>query len=141
MERLSRPSVGALARDLASGAWGRADRHDGWELPDGALVARSDGPLLYPNVNLVKERVLALVADADPRPRIVVLDLSSTTDLDLQTADTIDELNQQLARDGIELRLAAVRAPAREVLDRAGVCERVPIGSTIDESLADHTER
>jgi SulP family sulfate permease len=140
VQRLSRPPVGTLARDPVSGAWGRGDRHEGWRAPDGALVARSDGPLLYPNVNLVKDRVLALVAAADPRPRTVVLDLSSTTDLDVQTADTIDELHQQLARDGIELHLAAVRAPAREVLDRAGVSERVPIAATIDEALADSAE-
>jgi sulfate permease, SulP family len=137
IQHLSRPSVGALARDPVSAAWGRADRHEGWKAPDGALVARSDGPLLYPNVNLVKESVLALVADADPRPRTVVLDLSASTELDVQTADTIEELRQQLAREGIELRLAAVRAPAREILDRAGVSERVPIAATIDDSLED----
>ena len=136
IQRISRPSVGVLERDPATGAWGRADRHDGWRAPDDALVVRSDGQLLYPNVNLVKDRVLALVADADPRPRTVVLDLSTSTDLDVQTADTIEELRQQLARDVIELRLAEVRAPAREILDRAGVSEQVPIAPTIDEALA-----
>jgi SulP family sulfate permease len=141
VERLSRPSVGALARDPATGVWGRVDRHEGWHGPDGALVARSDGPLLYPNANLVKDRVLALVADAGDRPRMVVLDLSTSTDLDLQTADTLEELRQQLARDDIELRLSGVRVPAREILDRAGVSERVPIAGTIDEALADHAER
>jgi sulfate permease, SulP family len=141
VQRISRPSVGALARDPVSGTWGRADRHDSWRPPDGALVARSDGPLLYPNANTVKEGVLALAAAADPRPRAVVLDLSTTTELDVQTADSIDELSDQLARDGIELRLAAVRAPAREVLDRAGVSERVPIAATIDEALAPDADR
>ena len=137
VERLSRPSVGALARNPATGVWGRIDRHDGWQGPEGALVARSDGPFLYPNANLVKDRVLALVADADAgdRPRTVVLDLSTSTDLDLQTADTLEELREQLARDDIELRLAGVRAPAREILDRVGVSERVPIAATIDEAL------
>jgi hypothetical protein len=60
---------------VARGVAPTADRHDGWQAADGMLVARSDGPLLCPNVNLVKESVLALVADADPRPRTVVLDL------------------------------------------------------------------
>jgi MFS superfamily sulfate permease-like transporter len=64
-----------------------------------------------------------------------VLDLSTSTELDVQTADTIEELRQQLAREGIELRLASVRAPAREILDRAGVSERVPIAATIDDAL------
>jgi MFS superfamily sulfate permease-like transporter len=116
VQRLSRPSVGALARDAVSGAWGRADRHDGWQAPDGALVAGSDGPLLYPNANMVKDRVLALVGDADERPHTVVVDLSTTTDLDVQSADSLDEPRQQLARDDIELRLAGVRARARVIL-------------------------
>jgi SulP family sulfate permease len=137
VERLGRPSVGALARDPATGVWGRADRHEGWEGPADALVARSDGPFLYPNANLVKDRVLALASEGDRRPRTVVLDMSPSIDLDLQTADTLEELREQLERDGIELCLAAVRAPAREVLDRAGVSDRVPIAATIDEALAD----
>jgi SulP family sulfate permease len=137
VERLGRPSVGALARDPATGVWGRADRHEGWEGPADALVVRSDGPFLYPNANLVKERVLALAAEGDRRQRTVVLDMSPSIDLDLQTADTLEELREQLERDGIELRLAAVRAPARVILERSGVADRVPIAATIDEALAD----
>ena len=67
--RISRPPVAALARDPATGAWGRADRHPGWQEPDGVLIVRSDGPLLYPNANAVKERVLALVAERARRAR------------------------------------------------------------------------
>jgi sulfate permease, SulP family len=141
VERLGRPSVGALARDPATGVWGRADRHEGWEGPDDALVARSDGPFLYPNANLVKDRILALAAEAERRPRTVVLDLSTSTDLDLQTADTLEELRDQLARDGSELRLAGVRAPARVILERSGVADRVPIAATIDAALADDADR
>jgi SulP family sulfate permease len=61
IKRLSRPSVGTLARDPATGTWGRTDRHEGWGAPDGALVVRSDGLLLYPNANAVKDRVLPRV--------------------------------------------------------------------------------
>jgi sulfate permease, SulP family len=139
IQRISRPSVGALARDPATGAWGRADRHDGWRPPDRAVVARSDGPLLYPNANAVKDHLLALVAAAPEHPRALVLDLSTSTDIDIQTADTLDELRRQLARDDVELRLAAVRAPARQILDRTGVSDRVRVAATIDEALADRS--
>ena len=130
--RLSRPSVAALARDPSTGAWGRLDRHPDWLAPDGVLVVRSDGPLLYPNANAVKDRVLALLAAASPGPRAVVLDLSQTTELDLQTVDTLGELADALEREGIELRLADVHAPALEVLTRAGLADRVPVEPTLD---------
>jgi sulfate permease, SulP family len=131
--RLSRPSVGTLARDPASGAWGRIDRHADWSAPDGVLVVRSDGPLLYPNANAVKERVLALAATAEAR--VVVLDLEESTELDLQTVDSLGELGEQLARTGAELRLAHVRAPALGVLQRSGAAEQIRIAPTLDEAV------
>ena len=65
-------------------------------------------------------------------PRAVVLDLSQTTELDLQTVDTLGELADALEREGIELRLADVHAPALEVLTRAGLADRVPVEPTLD---------
>ena len=133
--RLSRPSVGALARDPASGAWGRLDRHPDWAAPDGVLVVRSDGPLLYSNANAVKDRVLALVEAAEPHT--VVADFATTSDLDIQAADAIGELADELRRHDIELRLAQVHAPALDVLERVGVTERVRIDATLDKAVRD----
>lgn len=128
VKRLSRPTVAALARDPRTGAWGHADRHDGWEAPEGVLVVRSDGPLFYANANTVKDRVLELAA-AGSQPT-VVLDLDATNDLDIQGADTLGELAAELRRQGMELRLARVRAPVRDILERTGV------GIPIDPTLA-----
>jgi high affinity sulfate transporter 1 len=135
VQRLSRPSVGALARDPETGTWGRADRHAEWITPDGGLAVRSDGPLFYPNANAVKEAVLALVSSAATRPDVVVIDLATSVQIDIQTADTLGELASQLGRDGVELRLANVYAPARETLDRAGLTREVPIAGSLDAAL------
>jgi anti-anti-sigma regulatory factor len=69
-------------------------------------------------------------------PRAVVLDLATTVQIDIQTADTIAELASQLGRDGVELRLANVYAPARDVLDRAGVTRAVSVAESLDAALA-----
>jgi len=47
IQRLSRPSVSLLARDPATGSWGRAERHSEWEVPHEVLAARVDGLLFY----------------------------------------------------------------------------------------------
>jgi SulP family sulfate permease len=133
--RLSRPSVGALGRDPRSGAWGWLDRHPDWPAPSGTLVIRSDGPLFYPNVDSVCVRVLDAVAAAVPRPDVVVLDLSQSVDLDLQSVDGIADLARQLRAQRVELRLAAVRAPAAEVLARAGVTPDVPASPTVSAAV------
>jgi SulP family sulfate permease len=137
VQRLSRPSVGVLGRDPESGTWGRVDRHPDWPAPDDMLVIRSDGPLLYPNADGVRQRVLEEVAAAVTPPSIVVLDLSQSADLDVQSVDSIGELAGQLARDGIALRLAAVREPAAQILLRAGVAPGVPSAPTVDGAMAE----
>ena len=123
IKRLSRPVVGTLARDPASGRWGRADRHPDWETQAGVLVAHVEGPLFYANAMTVKDRVLALAAEA--APEAVVLDMSGNDDLDLETLDMLGELADALSASGVELRLASVHAPALELLRRSGVAEKV----------------
>lgn len=136
VQRLSRPPVGALGREPGGDAWGRLDRHAGWRAPDGVLVVRVDGNLLYANANSVKERVLALAGSTRPAPAVLILDLSTTSDVDVQSADMLGELELQLRRQGIELRLAAVRAPAAAILTRSGVLDRVATFDTIDAAVA-----
>ena len=136
VQRLSRPALGSLARDPASGAWGRAELHLDWERPSGVLVARVDGPLFYANAVHVQERLLDLVRSEEPPPRAVVLELAESPDLDVETLDALAELQETLAREGVELRLAAVRSAARALLSRSGLAERVRIEPTVDAALA-----
>ncbi len=131
VRRLSRPSVGVLARDPQSGAWGRADRHPDWTTPPDLVVGRVDGPIFYANSSLVKERLLELAA-GEPPPRAVVLSLEGNYDLDLASVDAFAELADALAARGSELRLAAVHVGALNIIRRSGLNERVRIEPTID---------
>lgn len=135
IQKLSRPVVGAVLRNPESGAWGMADRHPTWQSTPGALVAGVEGPLFYGNATAVKERLLEQVRQAEPRPTTVVLELSESPELDVATADILAELADALARDGIELRLAAVRAQALELLRRSGLADRLRIEPTIEAAI------
>jgi sulfate permease, SulP family len=135
IQRLARPSVGTLGHDRTGGAWGRLDRVQGLQEVPGVLVMRSDGPLFYPNADAVRGRVYDAATAADPRPQVVVLDLAASTDLDVQSADALTDLARQLEREGIALRLAAVRRPAGAVLTRAGTARLAPLFRTVDEAV------
>ena len=135
--RLSRPSLGTLGRDPGTGEWGRQDRHPDWAATPGIIVARVDGPVFYANSLHVKERLLGLVAESDPPPRAVVLELSASADLDVETLDALGELLDELDRHRIELRLASVRAPAIVLLGRAGLKDRVRIYPSLDAAVDD----
>lgn len=135
LQVLSRPSAGALGRDPATGAWGRIDRHPDWPAPHGVVAAGVDGPLFYANTTAVEMHLLALVEDAQPKPAALVLDLAPSTDLDVQSLDMLAELAERLGKDGIQLRLAGVRAPALEKLRRAGLADRVRIEPSLDAAV------
>ena len=136
IQRLSRPPVGTLVREPTTGAWGNAARHPGWESVPGVLVARVEGPLIYSNSVTVKEHLLALARSAEPRPAVLVLDLVHNDDLDVQVLDTLGELTDALAADGIELRLASVHARASELLGRSGLAARVRVEPTLDAATS-----
>jgi high affinity sulfate transporter 1 len=136
IKRLSRPPVGALAREAATGAWGRTDRHPDWATTPGVVVIRPDAPLFYANVVAVKERVLAEARTADPRPAAVVLDIAQSPELDVETVDVLGELADALGAEGSELRLAEVRVPVLGILGRSGLADRVTIAPTLDAAIA-----
>jgi MFS superfamily sulfate permease-like transporter len=124
---LSRPSVGTLGRDPATGVWERLDRHPGAEAADGVTVVRSDGPLFYANIVHVREWILA-TAGAEGS-RAVVIDLSTAGDLDVETLDTLAELRRRAREAGRRAaaglgprarpRSARAQRPRRPRRDRA----------------------
>ncbi|MCI0632395.1 MAG: SulP family inorganic anion transporter [Actinobacteria bacterium] len=135
IQRLSRPSIGTLAREAETGAWGRADRHPGWERTPGFVVARVDGPVFYANVEVVRDALLEAVRGEDPPPRALVLDLAQTAEIDLAAVDALGELAATLEAAGVGLRLASVRVPVLEVLRRSGLDEKVTVAPTLDAAV------
>jgi len=98
------------------------------------VVARVEGPLFYANSVDVKDRLLALATEPDERPSALVLQLDQG-DLDLESLDMLGELAATLAAESIELRLASVRTPTRELLRRGGVADHVRIAPTLDAAV------
>ncbi|MDZ7734223.1 MAG: sodium-independent anion transporter [Acidimicrobiia bacterium] len=86
-------------------------------------VLRVDGPLFFANTKLLEDRVAALVGHETPL-RAVVLDASATTDIDASGAHALVELVADLEDAGVELHLAVVRGPVRDVIERGGYWSR-----------------
>ena len=128
IKRLAAADLHPLARDPASGAWGRIDRHPDWIAPEGVHVLRNEGPLFYANAAGVEDRILTLAGASEP----VVLDLSASGDLDVGALDMIGELAGALPG---RLWLTGVRTPEVELLARAGLAGRVHVEPRIDAAL------
>ena len=122
---------GRLARDPATGAWARVERHPDWETTPDVVVTRVDGPLFYANATVVKEQCSTSPARRS-RGRACWCSSSERAPTSTSRPRQLAELADELAAEGIELRLAGVRAPARELLRRGGLLPRLRVETTLD---------
>ncbi len=93
----------------------------------GLLVVRPDEMLFFGNVSDVRDRILAAALDAQPRPVVVLLDLSLTPEADAPVVEALGDLNGRLAAEGMELWLANLMPDVRDILERAGTLETIGI--------------
>jgi sulfate permease, SulP family len=136
----SRPYVAVLARMPGTpGAYGDNGRHREYERIPELLVLRLESTLFYANATLVRDRVKYLVGASDPLPKAVVLDIGANADLDITSAETLEQLADTLEAAGIDLALADVRQPVVRRLQRTGLTAMLGedrIFPTIDAAIA-----
>lgn len=94
-----------------------ADDEGGLATP-GVLVYRLYAPLIFANARYVCERLRALVANAKPPLRCVVLDLQAVPQIDVTALASIRDLHDSLENDGVDVRFARANRPLREQLTR-----------------------
>ena len=118
----SRPYIAVLARIPGDPpVYADAERHpSAVPVPD-ILILRPNVPLTFVNADVAKDQIVALLRTQPSVPRAVVIDISATSDLDVATTDMLAALFADLQRDGIDLRLAQVRGPVRDRMQRTGL--------------------
>ena len=71
---------------------------------------------------MVRDRVKVLVGSADPTPRAVIIDAGANgDDLDITAAEALTQLVIDLHRAGVDVGLAEVRHPVKEMAGRSGL--------------------
>ena len=94
---------------------------DGGQAAPGLVVYRFTSSLYYANIEHLAQEVRGLVEDASPPVRRLCVDASVIQDVDFSAAETLLELQKELAAQGVELVFAEVDRSARRQLDRHGV--------------------
>jgi MFS superfamily sulfate permease-like transporter len=100
--------------------------HDLARYPDakqvpGLLLFRWDAPLFFANADSFRARVIALVDQAQPPIRWVVIAAEPITDVDSTAAGMIAELDRELVARDVELAFAELKDPVKDRLDRYGL--------------------
>jgi sulfate permease, SulP family len=117
--RSANPHTAELGRVEGTGLLRNIDRYPTLTDPETAVL-RIDGPLYFANAKFVEDRMLALPATR-PDLRAVVLDCSAVTDIDSSGEHTLRHVAEELDRADVQLHLATVRGPVRDVLERSGL--------------------
>jgi MFS superfamily sulfate permease-like transporter len=84
---------------------------DAEQLP-GLVMFRFDGPLFFANANTFRNEVRHL-ANADPRPRWIVVAAEPITDIDTTASDMLEALDAELDAKGVHLVFAELKDVVR----------------------------
>jgi SulP family sulfate permease len=119
--RLTAPHTTVLGR-LDGATYRNVERFgDAREVP-GIRIIRIDTPLSFANASAVRRRLVHEIdVAADRGDRTIVLDLSGVNDVDVTGTTVLRDVFTHLGDRDLEVRMAEVRGPVRDVLGRAGL--------------------
>ena len=123
--KASRPSGSVLGRVPGTTAYVALEHAPEARTKPGLLVYRLNAPLLFVNAKRLRNGIREGVRGADPPVRVVLLDLSFTPELDIESVDVLASIHRELEARGVALRLAGVRAGLPDMLVRSGLADAI----------------
>jgi high affinity sulfate transporter 1 len=121
----SRPHIAFLGRIPGTQRFSDCERHPDNELIPGVLIFRPESSLIYFNVDNVRDTIVHRVHAESPPPKRVIIDLSACPHVDLQSAEALAELADELTAAGTRVQVVEARAGVRERLRAEGLHERL----------------
>jgi MFS superfamily sulfate permease-like transporter len=123
--RASQPRLAVLGQEPGGSEFTSVVRHPENRTVPGVLIVRPENGLFFANAAGFRETILNEVSSASEPITTLLIDLGATTDLDVPSADMLGELHHDMASRDIEMKLARVISPVRDMLDKAGVIDKV----------------
>jgi MFS superfamily sulfate permease-like transporter len=123
--RESWPHDAVLGRIPGTNDYHDTATHPGAELFPGLLIYRFDSSLVFFNADYFKSRVRALVREAPAPVRVFLLDAETMSYLDTTGAAVLDQVCDELEREGITVAVAAAKSPVRTMLERTRLAQRI----------------
>jgi len=125
LKRASHPRIASLGRLPGSDRFADSSRYPESEATPQVLVLRVESGLFYFNVQNVKNEVLERMRQHGA-VELVVIDFSTSANIDLAGVRMIRELEEQVERLGASLALAEVHGDVRDLLQAEGLETLIP---------------
>lgn len=88
------------------------------------VVVRMDANLYFATVSTFRDLILDVDVN-DPALRAIVVDMYPVNQIDSTGIKTLETIIEACRRNGVELYLAGVKGPVKDVLDAAGLSEKL----------------
>ncbi len=118
LHRGARPHVALLGRIPDTRRFSDRARHPDNELIPGVAIFRPESSLIYFNIEHVRDSIADAVHHQSPK--LVILDLSASPFVDVQSADVLKGLGEELAAQGIRVHAVEARSSVRDRLRTVG---------------------
>jgi SulP family sulfate permease len=93
----------------------------------GLVVYRFGAGLYYANASRFTEEIMAIVGGADPPLRWLAVSASAVGDVDYSGADTIRQVQEELARVHVDFALSDLSPKVRSQLDAYGLTQKIGV--------------
>ncbi len=117
------PHVAVMGRLDQLGVWRNLSRYPEARPAPHLVVLRPDASLYFANATYLRDVVERALAERE-EVRGLVLDLSAVNDVDAVGLGSLERLLAELDQRGLEVHLAGMKGPVRDVAARAGWQER-----------------
>lgn len=125
LRHASRPHVAELGRIPGTRRFSDLERHEDNQRIPGVIIFRPESELVYFNVDWVCDHIRDGIARAAAPPRLVVLDLSASPSVDLQSTAALGDLAEEQRAAGRRMHAVETHSSVRDMLRKQGLDERL----------------
>jgi len=121
--RMSTPNVAELGHLPGTRSFKDIERYSKAEQFEKILILRVDASFSFANAEYFKDNILAKSTGRGGKIEAVILDWSAINDLDTTALEAMSSIIEALKEKNIELYLAGIKGPVRDVMKKAGLYE------------------
>jgi len=116
--RTSRPHIAEVGRVPGTEHFRNVNRYNVITAPE-ILILRPDESLFFANASYLEDRIRQQVYERDCIAH-VVLQCSAVNEVDFSALEVLEDINHQLADQGVRLHLSEVKGPVMDSLQKTG---------------------
>jgi MFS superfamily sulfate permease-like transporter len=108
------------------------------------VIFRFNSPLYFANASLFHSHLKELISKSIPPAKAVIVDMVTNDQLDITSIEMLEKLAVELERNRVEIMVAEVHQPVREMARRSGLAahlDRAKVFPTVDAAVQDFLKR